>query len=262
MYEKQMMSPAEQRVYFSLVPGKIYDVKFIKQVVDVDTENLLIILSKLAKKGWVTRLKKGVYLANYPDKPVLEDIFVVAQSIFNGYIGFSSALYLYGVVDEFPSVIYVCTVKKSSIVNVNNIAIRAVSLGEKATGMSYYKNYFVSSKAKTLYDCFYKPEFGGGYPSILSAVSRLQLTVSDWKEFIFYVEKFGNPSFSRKIGFLLDLIYKKIKISIPDFVFSRLNVGNQITKLGSGKSGKFIKKWKVVSYISDRDLLGRLFYDS
>ena len=260
MYEKQMMSHTEQKIYFSLTPGKIYDVRFIKQITGVNAETLSVLLSKLAKKGWITRLKKGVYFINYLNKNTLEDIFIAAQDIFNGYIGFSSALYLYGAVDEFPSVIYVCTAKKSSSITVNKIELRAVSLGKRATGMVVYKDYFVSSKAKTLYDCFYKPELSGGYSTILSAVPRLQLTASDWREFIFYVEKFGNPSFSRKAGFLLELLSKKIKISIPDFVFSKLNVGNQITKLGSGKEGKFIKKWKLVNYVGDGDLFGRLFY--
>ncbi len=260
MYKKQMMSHIEQKVYFNLTPGKIYDIQFIKQVAGVNVETLLVMLSKLAKKGWITRLKRGVYLVNYPDKQMSEDIFIVAQDIFNGYIGFSSALYLYGAVDEFPSVIYVCTAKKSISITVNNIRLRAVSLGKRATGMITYKDYFVSSKAKTLYDCFYRPELSGGYSTILSAVSRLQLTASDWKEFIFYVEKFGNPSFSRKIGFLLDLLSKKTKILIPDSVFSKLNTGSQITKLGSGKAGKFIKKWKLVNYIGNGDLFGRLFY--
>ena len=43
-------------------------------------------------------------------------------------------------------------------------------------------------------------------------------------------------------------------------MFSKLNTGSQITKLGSGKAGKFITKWTLVTDISNGDLFGRLFY--
>jgi predicted transcriptional regulator of viral defense system len=258
---KNNMSHGEQEIYFSLEPGNIYEVRLIKNIVRLKKETLLILLSRLVKKGWLTRLKKGVYVVNFPDGKMLTDPFLTALNIFGGYLGFSSALYVYGVMDEYPSTVYVCTSKKSALrVYDKNIEIKAVALGKRATGAVYLKNYFVSSKGKTLYDCFYMPEHSGGYSNILAAIPRLKLSSYDWKVFLFYLKKFGNGSLSRKIGFMLEILNNSVNGAVPLGLLKELNVGKQITKLGRGDHGKFIKKWGIVNYIPKKDLLGKLTY--
>jgi predicted transcriptional regulator of viral defense system len=163
--------------------------------------------------------------------------------------------------DEYPSTVYVCTFKKSALkIYDKNIEIKAVALGKRATGMVYLKNYFISSKGKTLYDCFYMPEYSGGYSNILAAIPRLKLSRYDWKVFLFYIQKFGNGSLSRKIGFMLELLNSSVKSAVPQELLKELNVGKQIIKLGSGNHGKFIKKWGIVNYTPEKDLLGKITY--
>ena len=255
------MSHMEQDIYFSLEPGNIYDAQLIKNIIPIKKETLRILLSRLVKKGWLTRLKKGIYEVNFPDGKTLTDPFLTALNIFGGYLGFSSALYVYGAMDEYPSTVYVCTLKKSALkIYDKNIEIKAVALGKRATGMVYLKNYFISSKGKTLYDCFYMPEYSGGYSNILAAIPRLKLSRYDWKVFLFYLQKFGNGSLSRKIGFMLELLNSSVKNAVPQELLKELNVGKQIIKLGGGDHGKFIKKWGIVNYIPEKDLLGKITY--
>ncbi|MGC8516828.1 MAG: type IV toxin-antitoxin system AbiEi family antitoxin domain-containing protein, partial [Candidatus Acidifodinimicrobium sp.] len=93
---KNNMSHQEQEIYFSLEPGNIYDTKLIKELVNLKRGGLPIFLSRLVKKGWLTRLKRGVYEVNFPYEKTQTDAFLIALNIFGGYLGFSSALYVYG----------------------------------------------------------------------------------------------------------------------------------------------------------------------
>ncbi len=259
MHEKQI-SHYEQEIYFSLKEGGIYDIDFIRQLVKMKRETLLVLLSRMQKKGWITRLKKGMYVVNSPNSTQLNDPFLAALRIFGGYLGFSSALYIYNLTDEQISTIYVCTLNKSGKRIMGDITINAIRLGRRATGMTFLNGYFVSSKPKTLYDCFYKPELSGWYSNILAAVNRLKLSDSDWDMFLFYVRKFGNSGFSRKVGFLLELLKNKVGTDIPGSVIQKLNTSGSVVKLGLGRNGKFIKKWNVVNYIDEGDLLGKILW--
>ncbi|MCW1301646.1 MAG: hypothetical protein OH316_00725 [Candidatus Parvarchaeota archaeon] len=254
------MSHSEQKVYFSLEPGHIYDVDFIAEQAKIKKDVLLVLLSRMQRKRWVERVKRGRYIVNTATGTASIDHFAMALNVFDGYLGFSSALYIYGAMDEVPSTIYVCTVDRTSTKILQNTEIKAVSLGKRATGMVYFKGYFVSSRAKTLYDCFYMPQLSGGYSNLLAAINRLKLSESDWKTFIFYMNRFGNQSFSRKVGFLLDLLSENTAAAIPVWVLKELNIGKQIVKLGRGTGGKFNKKWMVVNYIDEKDLLGKVIW--
>jgi predicted transcriptional regulator of viral defense system len=253
------LSHGEQNIYFALKPGQIYDIDFIASSVGIKRRILITLLSRMARKGWITRLKRGKYLVNSATGAGSNDYFSIATMIFGGYLGFSSALYVYGAMDESPYTIYVCTRNKSATTTMQNTEIKAVALGRRATGMTYFNGYFVSSKAKTLYDCFYMPRFSGGYSNVLAAVNRLDFGKSDWKDFIFYVKRFGNPSFSRKTGFLLWLLNENSPTKIvPENVLDELNTGKKIVKIGKGTKGKFNKKWGIVNYIAEDDVLGKI----
>lgn len=258
---KNNMSHGEQEIYFSLQPGKVYDLGFIRETVHTKKSTILILLSRMVKKGWLTRLKRGVYQVNFPDSRAASDQFQAALDIFGGYLGFSSALYVYGAMDEYPSTIYVCTASKSvSKVLGENAEIKAVAMGRRATGMIYFNGYFVSSKGKTLYDCFHIPKYSGGYSNILSAVPRLKLDGHDWDMFLFYIKRFGDGSFSRKIGFMLELLNNAVEGAVPPGLLKKLNIGKQTVKLGEGYGGKFIKRWGLVNYMPEKDLLGKITY--
>lgn len=58
----------------------------------------------------------GVYLIQDKpsDTPVINNPYKIALSMFNGYIGFSSALRVYGLLDYEPFTIFVVAKKRSS----------------------------------------------------------------------------------------------------------------------------------------------------
>ncbi len=145
-------------------------------------------LSRLHKAGRIIRLKRGVYSAN----PMV-DPFICAQNTFNGYLGFSTALYLHKFITELPFALAVATTNKSGYKTFAPYEFRAVALKEKAVGFERLGPYVVSTRAKTLFDCLYLPMYGVEWPKLIAAYEEKPLSKNEWREFDSYVKKFLLP---------------------------------------------------------------------
>ena len=193
------------------------------------------ILSLLVRYGVIYKVRRGIY----SKKPIEElDVFKLAQTIFPGYLGFSTACYIYGWLEYFPFTIYVVTVSTSKQLKLKNFLIKAVALKQKAIGSTRIKGYLVSTKGKTLFDLLYKPTFVGGYSEIVKILKKVKLSRADLKEFVFYAKKFGSKSFMQKSGYLLS----RVGIHLDE-----LHVQNPVITIipGNGK-GRFNKEWMVI----------------
>src|SRR3989338_7381427 len=73
------------------------------------------ICSSLIKKGYLFKLSKGNYLVqeSHGKNAQLASPYKIAMSLYKGYIGFSSALNIYGLIEYEPFTIYVVTRAKS-----------------------------------------------------------------------------------------------------------------------------------------------------
>ena len=246
------MSPTEQRVYFALQNSEnhLFDIGIIKSYKLCSDGMLRRSLAALVKKRRLIRIKKGLYTTDMDVDP-----FRISTDRFNGYLAFSSALYIYNAYDEMPSTVYVANVNISSVKQIGNTEIKGVALHKRAFGTTIYEGYTISTKAKTLYDCFYLPENAGGYDKILRAITMLKMKATDWSEFLTFIDKFEKNGFKRKIGYMLEIL-NSIDDFVPKKVISKLNKKGSIIKLGVGNNGKYIKKWNIVDYIGIDSLLG------
>ncbi|MEA2054373.1 MAG: hypothetical protein U9O96_04565, partial [Candidatus Thermoplasmatota archaeon] len=112
------------------------------------------ICSHLSSKGYLYRLKKGVYLIQErpSDIPLIKNPYRVALALFKGYIGFSSALRVYDLLDYEPFTIFVVTPNKSREKMAGEYIFKSVAMDEKTVGMIYHKGIYVSSLPKTFFD--------------------------------------------------------------------------------------------------------------
>lgn len=149
-------------------------------------EVLKVTLSRLGKAGRILRLKRGRYSAN-----PARDAFACAQAVFNGYLGFASALYLHGLISEMPFSLTVVTVKQSGTRKMGEFEFAAVALKEKAVGFGLLKGRLVSSRAKTLFDCLYLPRYSVGKEKLVLAFGQAGLSEKEWREFEGYVAAFS-----------------------------------------------------------------------
>lgn len=218
---------------------------------------LRVIMHNLCKKGLFFRLKKGVYVVQPPftKNIVIEDPFYTAQHLYNGYIGFASALYLHGLIDEIPFTVYIVTQTKSAAKRIGEYEYKSVALRGRAFGEIRKDEYVISSIPKTIYDCFYLPIFAGSYSKILQAIYRARMNKEQWNKFLDYVEK-EDDKFCQRIGYMLSLL----RIRVPILSKLRKHVKAAI-KLdpGSGK-GELNKQWKIIDNIGKKQLLSWWHY--
>ena len=151
-------------------------------------------LSRLKKKGAIAGLKRGTYAA-LP----LADGFASALATFNGYLGFSSALYLHRVTAEQPFTITLITSSTSATKSFGQYEFKAVALKEKAIGFEYKGILAVSTRAKTLFDCLYFPQASVERGKLLEAYGNAKLSRSEWREFEDYVKRFATGKTADRI---------------------------------------------------------------
>jgi predicted transcriptional regulator of viral defense system len=159
-------------------PDGIISLELLGSLRIADGNTLKTTLSRLAKNGRLLRLKRGVYCTN-----PMKDAFASAQAAFNGYVGFGSALYLHGMLTENPFTIIVVTRSTSKTKQFGNCELQAVAMGAKAAGSELAGRRFVSTRAKTLFDCLYLPRYAPEFEKLAEAYAQNPLSAREWKEF-------------------------------------------------------------------------------
>ena len=167
-------------------PSGIAPLDVLASISPASRGTLLATLCRLAREKRIVRLKRGVYSV-----APIRDGYAAAQAKFGGYIAFSSALRLHGLISEEPFTIMVATPNSSQLAREGNLEFRAVALKERAVGSERIGSHEVSSRAKTLFDCLLLPQYSVEIEKLADAYSRAGMGKSEWREFGMYVKRFG-----------------------------------------------------------------------
>lgn len=182
-----MLDSITYKVYKSIEgsPSGITTLDLLMSLQLCNPPTLKTILSRLNKAKKIVRLKRGVY-ATYP----LVDAFITGQAMFNGYLGFSTALYLHGLITEVPFTVMIVTTNSSASKTIGGYEFKAIALKEKAVGFGQKEEYVISTRAKTLFDCIYLPAYSIEEEKLVNIFKEAKLSKKEWIEFKVYVEKF------------------------------------------------------------------------
>ncbi len=113
-----------------------------------------------------------------------------------------------------PFTIFFATNYKSRTFSIAQYTFKIINIANKAEGITKIDNYILSNLEKTFFDCFYKPNYVGGYQNILKAMYDAKL---NWKSFLDYFKKFASTSLSQRTGYILELMSEKTNYKIPSF---------------------------------------------
>ncbi|MBN1455571.1 MAG: hypothetical protein JW945_04910 [Methanomicrobia archaeon] len=251
----------EQMVFHALSPRDIVTTKELEgEFPQVSSAQLNKIVSQLCAKGYLRRLKRGVYLVQEtPSKvPYIKNPYKVALALYNGYIGFSSALRIYQLLDYEPFTIFVVTVNKSREKKIGDYTVKAVAMGKRAVGITFHEGIYISTLAKTFFDCFYKPQYCGGYSAITKALYDVEL---DWDEFLTYFVAFASNSLWQRTGYVLALLKEETGKLIPGLERFRRHVKTNTKLVPSGtSSGRYNKGWMVLDNLGEENILSWWYY--
>jgi len=236
--------------------GGIISVKEAAGILHIEPAGVAKMLSRWARKGWVSRISRGVYLpvpieSMTVDIPI-EDSWIVANKLFSPcYIGGWSAAEYWDLTEQIHRTLVIMTEQKprKRDVSIRNIDFllrtvpREAMYGLRPVWRGQTK-VEVSDPARTIIDLMNNPAFGGGLrPTAEIFLNYLKSNHKDTTLLVNYAEKLGNGAVFKRLGFLIEKIAPQEKEAMAA-CHSRLTQGN--AKLDpSIPASRLITKWKL-----------------
>jgi len=238
----------------SLLSGLEHDKKMVFTFSDalerLDTKRQVVrnVLSRLARKGRVKRVKKGIYLLvpfRFRDYGQHE-FSLIPLLAKDYYISFWSALQFWSMTEQLPRTVYAAAKKTIKNRDFEEARYRFVKLSgryffgfEEADIQGTKVN--IASKEKTILDCLLHPEHSGGLGEVAKALRDYWKDI-DWDKLKEYLKKMGNSAVERRLQYLL--FYLKLKKPLSALGKKRF-IGFRKLDPGAGK-GRYNKEFGLM----------------
>jgi len=224
---------------------KILNIRNMPDVMDIGTLQATLrkrvtnrmlrhFMERELEEGRIVRLSNGIYAK------VGADPYRAAGSIYKGYIGFSSALYLLGLKEEAEKEITICTSSNRKKVRFLNKVFVPINLSELAFGMQIKDNLVISTYPKTIFDMLYRPKYANMF-DMFRAINRRELTEDEWRELLYYLKK-SNISTMRRAGYALEHV-------APQWFTKELNklsdASRGVSFFQKVRNEGYNKKWRI-----------------
>ena len=225
-------------------------------ILNIASTDVAKMLSRWAKKGWMSRVRRGLYVSvplesRTADVP-LEDPWLIAERLFSPcYIGGWSAAEYLDLTEQIFSTVMVMTVQKPRDrrpkIKGTNFMLRTISekamFGLKPVWRGQVK-VPVSDSTRTILDMLRNPVLGGGIRSTKDMfINYLRSENRNLELLIEYAERLGNGAVFKRLGFLLEKIAPDETETI-DQCRSKLTAGN--AKLDVTLSAdRLITRWRL-----------------
>jgi len=213
-------------------------------------------LSRWAKKGWLSRIRRGIYipipLESRTADTVLEDPWIIAERLFAPcYISGWSAAEYWGLTEQIFRTILVMTRQKprnhSPVIKGTKFLLRTISdkamFGIKPVWKGQVK-VSVSDPTRTIIDMLNDPQLGGGIRSTADIfVNYLKSENANMDLLLEYAKQLGVGAVYKRLGFLLERYApdKKTAINICQLSLTAGNT-NLDPKL---EADRLITRWRL-----------------
>ena len=227
---------------------KIFSIEDAKSII----KNPNKILFNLSRKGWILRLKRGLYVLvpleigpKGADAYIIHDFLIVPHLVNPYYIGYWSALNYYGFTDQIPRTTFVATLNPKKPLRILSSEFYFVKISSnKFFGLKKIRvegeQINISNKEKTIADCLDHPEHAGGIEEVAKAIYFNHKEI-DLEKVERYLIKMDNLTAIKRFGYILDVC--KIKYQIKT---RRISKGYSLFDPLSPKKGIYNKKWMLI----------------
>lgn len=226
------------------------------EILNITSTDAAKMLSRWAKKGWMSRVRRGLYIpvpleSRTADVP-LEDPWLIAKRLFSPcYIGGWSAAEYLDLTEQTFSTVMVITVQKPRDrrpkIKGTNFMLRTISEKAMFGLMTVWRGQVkvpVSDPTRTILDMLCDPVLGGGIRSTKDMfINYLRSENKNLKLLIEYAGLLGNGAVFKRLGFLLEKIAPD-EIETIDQCRSKLTSGNAKLDL-SLSAERLITRWRL-----------------
>lgn len=228
----------------------------VSRVLNVSRQEAGRILSRWYKSGWVSRIKRGVYVplsvASKTNSIVLEEPNLIADSLYGpGYIGGFTAVKHWDFSEQIIEAITYYTLKKVKNRNPTHGGIKftlKTTSNYKVFGLKniWYGSHKVriSDPTKTIIDILDDPKVVGGIRVAADILGEyMSSDDSNIGQLIEYGKKMKNRTIFKRLGFLFE-----VRFNMREEVTSKLRdlISPNYTDLDSTlKCNHLVKKWQL-----------------
>ena len=225
-------------------------------ILNIASADAAKMLSRWSKKGWMSRIRRGLYVAvpleaRTADVP-LGDPWLIASRLFKScYIGGWSAAEYFDLTEQIFSTIMVMTVQKprDRRPNIKGTEFMLRTISEKALfGLkSVWRGQVkisVSDPTRTILDMLADPVLGGGIRSVKDMfINYLRSEKYNPDLLNEYADRLGNGAVFKRLGFLLEKTAAE-KTEIIEQCRKKLTAGN--AKLDPKLNNtRLITRWRL-----------------
>lgn len=226
-----------------------------------------LILSRLYKKGWLQRLRPGVYrlipLGSDNTNPLPEDAWVIATDLFSPcYISGWTAAEHWDLTEQIFNSTVIFTASKQRkknqvIAGLNYVTIHIPKKHIFGTKKIWSSNKLVliADIHRTIIDILDNPEIGGGARHAVEIFkSYCENKNMDIEILLNYAEKLGHGAVFKRIGFLAEKILH-LPNSMLDKFHAKIKTGIINFDPNGPKSGPITTRWGLRINIPLEDIL-------
>lgn len=216
------------------------------------------ILGRLTKKGWLQRLRRGIYtivpLSSTTTDPVIENTWSVAMDLFElAFISGWSAAEHWNLTEQIFNSVSIATTKKQrkSIQVIGNIKFRIKTIKkEQFFGIKNIwfgsKNIKVADPSRTLIDILDSPRFGGGGRHMIDIFKQYWHSgVSDPDTLLNYALQYKRGSVFKRLGFLAEKLNAPVSKKWLKVCHDHISKGISYLDPDSPKGGIIISRWNL-----------------
>ena len=200
---------------------EIFEIEELAKALETTYNSAKTTASRLAKNGWLTRLKPGLYLvvplaAGEHSQYTAHEFHIASHLVEPMYVGFWNALNFHGFTEQVPRSVTVATTERLPSRTVHDVEYHFVTLAEhKFFGHEQYAvgghQVPIATPEKTLADCADQPKHCGGVRELAKGI-REGPDGYDPETLIEYARQIGNGAALKRLVYLMD----HYRVPIPD----------------------------------------------
>ena len=224
------------------------------------------LLSDMAKRGLLMRIKDGVYYIipfEQDAKTFMPDWHLLSQYLVGDadyYIGYFSALQLHSLTTQpnLKEQIVVSKQIKPSTLKVKGIPFQFIYhnekhfFGSKKTWIDSFNKVQCSDLEKTFIDCLFKPNYASGITEITKALHKSKDKI-DYQKLFEYAKQFNSQAAIKRLGFLLELL--EIRNPVIEKLQKMRTNSFVLLEPSYPKEGKTIFRWAIQQNIDSNSIL-------
>ena len=269
------LSPEEARLVIKWEAEKktIIRVPDVQDALHCSSNYAYFLLHKLERKGWLERIRAGVYQFvpasyGYPEKIPPANAFVVGAALIDPYyFSYYTSNSYYGFTTQMPFTLFIATTKKKAKVEWQSVTFKFVTLSKhKFFGYRIERvldtDVYIAEPEKSVVDSFDKPHYVGGIEQLGRIIWRGFRKI-DQEKLVDYAIRMKSHALVQRLGFIIDFLTREGLIKSMSSDLKKLlldSVGKAPIYLDPRRPrrGSFSKEWRVICNVSRDQLLSEI----